>query len=138
MASTTQTKSSVEKTYNGSVFFAGNSSCKLLCLWGELVQGLFLLNGYGGIQDMAVYNRPALTAVPDGHFTPQAAFAVLHIKGQGVTRLLEGPFPKGKIYDQGLKSRAIAGVGMRACRGSVTAASRANILSGWCTWRIRM
>ena len=41
------------------------------------------MNGYGGLQDFSIRNRPSTTALPEG-FTadsPEAAFAILHIKG---------------------------------------------------------
>ncbi|HSI86764.1 MAG TPA: GH116 family glycosyl hydrolase [Candidatus Methylacidiphilales bacterium] len=91
---------------------------------GGLGAGSICFNGYGGLQDFALYNRPATTALPDGHRFTEAAFGVLHVvgsnggntrprvkhKGTGspkasVTRLLEGPLPAGKIYDQGLQGQ---------------------------------
>jgi uncharacterized protein (DUF608 family) len=40
-----------------------------------------------------------------------AAFAVLHIQEKNITRLIEGPFPKDKIYAQGIKSEGNLGSG---------------------------
>jgi hypothetical protein len=50
------------------------------------------LNGHGGLQDFSIRNRPATSALADGHtYGEDAAFALLHIKGEKpVTRLLEG------------------------------------------------
>jgi uncharacterized protein (DUF608 family) len=69
------------------------------------------LNGYGGLQDFSVRNRPALTAAPEADGYGDAAFAVLHLPEQNITRLVEGPFPKGKIYAQGIKPEGILGGG---------------------------
>ena len=73
---------------------------------GGLGAGCICLNGYGGLQDFALHNRPATTALPDGHQENEAAFALLHIKGEpSVTKLIEGPFPPEKIYDQALQAQ---------------------------------
>ena len=52
-------------------------------------------------------NRPTLTASPEADGYGDAAFAVLHIPEKNITRLVEGPFPKGKIYAQGIKPEGI-------------------------------
>ncbi|MBV9471277.1 MAG: hypothetical protein JOZ57_18710, partial [Abitibacteriaceae bacterium] len=68
--------------------------------------GCICLNGYGGLQDFSIRNRPANSALPDGHGENDAAFALLHIKGQNpITRLVEGPLPVEKIYNQGLQAQ---------------------------------
>ena len=74
---------------------------------GGIGAGCICLNGYGGLQDFSIRNRPATTALPDGHeHRGDAGFALLHIKGiQPVTRLIEGPLPVEKIYDQGLQAQ---------------------------------
>ena len=74
---------------------------------GGIGAGCICLNGYGGLQDFSIRNRPATSALPDGHSNPgDAGFALLHIKGpEPITRLLEGPFPVEKIYDQGLQAQ---------------------------------
>ena len=68
------------------------------------------LNGYGGLQDFSIRTRPETTGLPAG-FTansPEAAFAVLHIRGAaGATKLVEGPFPAFKIFDQGLQGQGL-------------------------------
>jgi uncharacterized protein (DUF608 family) len=69
------------------------------------------LNGYGGLQDFSIRNRPALTAAQEEEDYRDAAFAVLHIPEKNITRLVEGPFPKGKIYAQGMKPLGILGGG---------------------------
>ena len=73
---------------------------------GGLGAGCLCLNGVGGLQDFALRNRPAATALPDGHQENEAAFALLHIKGErSVTKLIEGPFPPEKVYDQALQAQ---------------------------------
>ena len=71
---------------------------------GGIGAGCICLNGYGGLQDFSIWNHPSTTALPEGYASSQAAFAILHIKGASpVTKLVEGPFPVLKIYDQGLQ-----------------------------------
>jgi len=73
---------------------------------GGIGAGCICLNGYGGLQDFSLRNRPETSAIPDGHGVRDAAFALLHIKGtKSATRLVEGPFPPEKIYDQGLQGQ---------------------------------
>ena len=73
---------------------------------GGIGAGCVCFNGHGGLQDFALRNKPALTALPDGHEARDAAFALLRVEGaKPVTRLVEGPFPAGKIYDQGLQGQ---------------------------------
>ncbi len=73
---------------------------------GGLGAGCVCLNGHGGLQDFSIRHRPATTALPDGHDDRDAAFALLHVKGRRpVTRLVEGPLPPEKIYDQGLQAQ---------------------------------
>lgn len=73
---------------------------------GGIGAGSLCFNGYGGLQDYAIRHLPATTALQDGHQPTDAAFGLLRIKGEnGVARLLEGPFPTGKIYDQGLQAQ---------------------------------
>jgi uncharacterized protein (DUF608 family) len=71
---------------------------------GGIGAGCICLNGYGGLQDFSIENHPSTTALPNGFAPSKAAFAILHIKGASpVTKLVEGPFPVFKIYDQGLQ-----------------------------------
>jgi uncharacterized protein (DUF608 family) len=73
---------------------------------GGIGAGNICLNGHGGLQDFSIRNQPHITAVADGHTTQDAAFGLLHIKGpHAVTKLLEGPLPVEKIYDQGLQGQ---------------------------------
>lgn len=74
---------------------------------GGIGAGCLCLNGHGGIQDFSIWNAPSVTAAPDGNgFTEPAAFGLIHIKGaRPITRLLEGPLPPEKIYDQALQAQ---------------------------------
>jgi len=73
---------------------------------GGIGAGCICLNGCGGLQDFSIRNRPAISALPDGHGCGDAGFALLHIKGpQPITRLIEGPLPPEKVYDQGLQAQ---------------------------------
>jgi uncharacterized protein (DUF608 family) len=77
---------------------------------GGIGAGCFCLNGSGGFQDFSLRHHPETTALPDGHNPSlDAVFAILHLKGgkkrKPATRLVEGPLPPEKIYDQGLQSQ---------------------------------
>lgn len=86
--------------------FSGEQLLQIAMPMGGIGAGCVCLNGHGGIQDYSIRNRPATTAEPDGHAFSDAAFAVLHVKGlKAGTRLVEGPLPVGKIYDQGLQAQ---------------------------------
>lgn len=89
---------------------------------GGIGAGCICLNGYGGLQDYSIRNHPDTTALPDGHAMADAAFALLRINGaKPVTRLVEGPFPPGKIYDQGLQTQGYRHggyEGLPRCRSS--------------------
>jgi len=92
--------------------FSGDKATQVAMPLGGIGAGAICLNGHGGLQDFSIRERPETTALPVVYTcnSPEAAFAVLHIKGDsGVTRLVEGPFPVSKIFDQGLQ-----GVGL--CR----------------------
>ena len=78
---------------------------------GGIGAGCICLNGYGGLQDFSIYNKPATSATPDGHGFRDAAFALLHIVGTNKTRLVEGPMPPEKIYNFGLQGQGYRGGG---------------------------
>ena len=73
---------------------------------GGIGAGCICLNGYGGLQDFSIHNRPATTAhLAKGMPTPDAGFALLRVGGDRPSaRLVEGPLPVGKIHDQGIWS----------------------------------
>ncbi len=84
--------------------FQGDRTTQIALPIGGIGAGCVCLNGYGGLQDFSIGNRPATTALPEGFSPSRAAFAILHVKGaKPSTKLVEGPFPVLKIYDQGLQ-----------------------------------
>jgi uncharacterized protein (DUF608 family) len=84
--------------------FTGDRATQIAMPMGGIGAGCVCLNGYGGLQDFSIGNHPSTTALPEGFTASRAAFAILHIKGTSpITRLVEGPFPVLKIYDQGLQ-----------------------------------
>src|SRR6266478_2728494 len=86
--------------------FTGDRATQIALPLGAIGAGCICLNGYGGLQDFSIRNRPSTTALPEGFASSKAAFAILHIKGAApVTKLVEGPFPVLKIYDQGLQGQ---------------------------------
>lgn len=79
---------------------------------GGIGAGCICLNGYGGLQDFSIYNKPATSGQADGHAFRDAAFAMLHLKGKdNLTRLVEGPLPPEKLYNQGLQGQGYRGGG---------------------------
>ncbi|MBL9215358.1 MAG: hypothetical protein JNG83_07780 [Opitutaceae bacterium] len=78
---------------------------------GGLGAGCVCLNGHGGLQDFSLRHNPDTTAYPlKGVRYPDAGFAVLRAGGaRPVTLLVEGPFPREKIYDQGIWAAAYRG-----------------------------
>ena len=69
---------------------------------GGIGTGCLSLNGIGGIQDFSIYGKPSTTATQDVWDSSDAAFAVIHLHGDSPnTKLVEGPFPTERIYDQG-------------------------------------
>jgi uncharacterized protein (DUF608 family) len=90
--------------------FNGDRATQVAMPIGGIGAGCVCLNGYGGLQDFSIQTRPETTALPAGFTSnsPEAAFAVIHIKGASpVTRLVEGPFPAFKIFDQGLQGQGL-------------------------------
>ena len=90
--------------------FSGENATQVAMPLGGIGAGSVCLNGYGGLQDFSIRTRPETTALPAGFSSnsPEAAFAVLHIKGDpSVTKLIEGPFPAFKIFDQGLQGQGL-------------------------------
>ena len=86
--------------------YSGAQLLQIAMPMGGIGAGCISLNGYGGLQDFSLRHRPATTARADGHVLTEAAFGLLHIRGDNsATKLLEGPLPVEKIYDQGLKAQ---------------------------------
>jgi len=112
--------------------YRGPESVQVALPLGGLGAGCVSLTAYGALQDFAVRNRPHLTALSDGHGFSDAAFALLHVRGKKpVTRLVEGPFPLEKVYDQGLQGQGYRKSGHEGlprfakalCRGAFPALS---------------
>src|SRR5262249_24342237 len=61
--------------------FRGDRSAQIAMPIGGIGAGCICLNGYGGLQDFSIANRPATTALPQGFASSRAGFAVLHVKG---------------------------------------------------------
>jgi uncharacterized protein (DUF608 family) len=91
--------------------FTGQHLTQIGMPLGGIGAGCVCLNGYGGLQDFSIRHKPHRTALPDKHVPGDAAFALLRINETGLTRLVEGPFPAAKIYDQGLKAQGYRGGG---------------------------
>ena len=90
--------------------YTGEYTTQIAMPLGGIGAGSICMNGYGGLQDFSIHTRPETTALPSSFSanSPEAAFAVLHIKGEsGVTKLVEGPFPPFKIFDQGLQGQGL-------------------------------
>lgn len=84
--------------------FTGSQTSQIAMPLGGIGAGCVCLNGYGGLQDFSIGNHPAITALPGRNDSAKAAFAILHIKTpRSATKLVEGPYPVLKIYDQGLQ-----------------------------------
>ena len=81
---------------------------------GGIGAGCICFNGQGGLGDFSIHNRPYLSTGADagGLHLHHCAFALLHVKGpKGVTKLLEGPMPAERIYNQGLRAKGYDGGG---------------------------
>src|SRR3954452_297639 len=90
--------------------FSGENTTQIALPIGGIGAGSVCMNGYGGLQDFSIRTRPENTAMPAGFRanSPEAAFAIVHIGGaNGATKLVEGPFPPFKIFDQGLQGQGL-------------------------------
>lgn len=85
--------------------YRGKNLLQIALPMGGIGAGCICLNGHGGLQDFSLRHKPNFTALPDGHFASDAAFAILHLPESKLTRLVEGPLPPEKIYDQGLQAQ---------------------------------
>jgi len=85
--------------------FRGSDGLQIAMPLGGIGTGCICLNGQGGLQDFSIKHRPDTSAKPDGRAAPHTAFALLRAVagGTAVTRLVEGPMPVERVYDQGLK-----------------------------------
>ena len=86
--------------------FDGAALLQISMPMGGVGAGCICLGGNGALQDFSIRNRPATSALADTITgPPDCGFAVLHVRGdRPVTKVLEGPLPPGKVYDQGLQS----------------------------------
>src|SRR5215470_2794394 len=84
--------------------YSGMNATQVAMPIGGIGAGCVCFNGYGGLQDFSIWNHPTTTALPEGFAPSRGAFAILHVKGAApLTKLIEGPFPVLKIFDQGLQ-----------------------------------
>ena len=85
----------------GQRTFSGIDALQVAMPLGGIGAGCICVNGYGGLQDFSIRNKPDVSALLGSN---DAAFAVVHIKGRRpVTRLIEGPMPRELVYNQGIK-----------------------------------
>ena len=88
--------------------FSGTDLLQISMPIGGIGAGCVGFNGVGGLQDFSIRNHPERTALPDGHGFTQAAFAVVRVGVEpSVARLVEGPFPRERIYAQGMKAQGL-------------------------------
>jgi uncharacterized protein (DUF608 family) len=85
--------------------YTGRRLLQIAMPMGGIGAGSICLNGQGGLQDFSLRHRPEFTAVPDSWTATDCAFALLHLPESGVTKLVEGPLPREKVYDQGLQAQ---------------------------------
>ena len=85
--------------------FKGRSLLQIAMPLGGIGAGCLCLNGQGGLQDFSIRNNPAISAVADGHNPSDCAFATLYIPASSVARMIEGPMPVERVYNQGLKGQ---------------------------------
>src|SRR5579859_930112 len=86
--------------------FSGPNALQVAMPLGGIGAGCVALNGFGGIQDFSIRHAPNFTAQADGHGAAEAAFAILRINGKHpVTKMIQGPLPLERIYDQGLQAQ---------------------------------
>ena len=92
--------------------FRGDEGPQIAMPLGGVGAGCICMNGGGGLQDFSIRNRPDNSQMPDTHGSRDGAFALLHVKGRRpVTRLVEGPFPKEKVYNFALQGNGNRGAG---------------------------
>ena len=86
--------------------FAGPQALQVAMPLGGIGAGCICLGGGGGLQDFSIRQRPQFTALSLWSGA-DAAFAVLRIvtEGSSVTKVVEGPIPRERIYDQGMQGQ---------------------------------
>ncbi|HTQ10033.1 MAG TPA: GH116 family glycosyl hydrolase, partial [Fimbriimonadaceae bacterium] len=90
--------------------YSGPDLLQIAMPMGGIGAGCICLNGVGGFQDYSIRHKPNTTAEPDAFDPTVGVFATIHI-ANGPTRLVEGPIPPEKIYDQGLQGQGFRKVG---------------------------
>ncbi|MCC5844380.1 MAG: hypothetical protein JJU05_09030 [Verrucomicrobia bacterium] len=86
--------------------YSGSTLLQIALPMGGIGAGCICLTGHGSLEDFSIRNSPSTSALPDGHQPGDAAFALLRIQGENpLTRLVEGPMPKEKIYNLGLQGQ---------------------------------
>jgi uncharacterized protein (DUF608 family) len=100
-----------DRLYADDRLYAGDHLLQIAMPLGGIGAGCICLNGQGGLQDFSIRNAPATSALADGHQMADSAFATLSFPALGLTRLVEGPLPVQRIYDQGLKGQGFRGGG---------------------------
>lgn len=88
--------------------YIGANALQIAFPLGGMGAGCLCINGEGGLQDFSIRNQPDTTALPDeyqGKVNTDAAFALLRLPVQGITRLVEGPMPPEKVYNLGIKAQ---------------------------------
>ena len=92
-------------TFKRQRTFRGRNLLQIALPLGGIGAGCVSLNGQGGLQDFAIRHNPAISAAPDGHNPVDCAFGAIYLPDTGIARMLEGPMPVERIYDQGLKGQ---------------------------------
>ena len=91
--------------FGNSRNYSGKYLAQIAMPIGGIGAGSIALTGYGSLQDFSIKDKPEFRAAQTCQFYLHAGFGLLHIKGdKPITRLLEGPFPKERIYANGKKS----------------------------------
>jgi uncharacterized protein (DUF608 family) len=89
----------------GQRVFRGRNLLQISLPMGGIGAGSICLNGQGGLQDYSIRNTPSISAMNDGHHPQDCAFATLYVPSKNIARLVEGPMPVERIYNQGLKGQ---------------------------------
>ena len=101
--------SKILNTTKGQKIYRGKNLLQIAFPIGGIGADCICLNGQGGLQDFSIHNKPSIKAVHDRYQIDPSAFALLHLPDLQLTRLVEGPMPVERIYDQGLKSHGNQG-----------------------------